>query len=626
MRMRSSVFPILLALSLVAGAQQIRGPKDATVWAVDDSVNVSPLSGNLLSEGPDIYNGKVPSAGHYRESNDVWNAQTQTVSIYGSRNEFVAFQVVIEKKIDSLHKIFVNVTDLTGAGARIAAGPNIRLFKQIYVDRGDLWYPDPLEPFEILGATPMELPDARSPLGARQKAQSVWVDVYIPHETPPGHYRGEIMVAHRDTERQAVLHLDVEVGPAVLPDKPGLDVDLMNYGAVTIDRGWPDVVIDSPRYRAIERAFFRLAHAHRMTFALVPYNHDGIIPKGMAPVLAGTGDSTRVADWSAFDARYGPVLSGEAFHDLPRAGQPVTHFFLPYNLMWPSDYSNFGKPIYRTESIRVGAEYRRHLEEKGWTKPTYQIYYNQKAPYGFFPYNLDEPTDEKDLNALRQLLQIDREAFPLGGPVKVALRVDVGHLLCRNVPRDQCPHPSPMNERIVPALDSLVNLWNFGSGHFFYNAPEGQRRKAEGKTVWFYRPAETIQSPLVRSVWRGWQVLRYGVDGTCYWNATDWVDWNTDKPYSDPYSYSSREDTGKALLLYPGSKFGYDGPIPSIRFKAIRRGLQDFEYLKMIQAKGLKSRAELIEMMNSDLLSPNASRYPELRRAIFDLVSKAVAR
>jgi hypothetical protein len=613
----------MLALPMISGAQNIRGAKDAAVWAVDDTVNVSPLTGNLLSEGADVYAGRSPATGHYRESNNVWDAQTRTVKIFGSRNEFVAFQVVIEKKSDNLHKIFVNATDLTSDGARIAAEPNIRLFKQIYVDQRDGWYPDPLEPLEILGAAPMELPDTRTALGARQKSQSVWVDVYIPHETPPGKYRGEIMVAHRATDKQAVLKLELEVGPLVLSDKLGLDVDLMNYGFVMFERGWPDLVADSPRYRAIEREFFRLAHAHRMTFALVPYNHDGIIPKGIAPVLAGSGNTTRVADWSAFDARYGPVLSGQAFSDLPRSGQPVEHFFLPYNLMWPSDYANFGKPVYRTESVRVGAEYRRHLAEKGWTKPTYQIYYNQKEAYGFFPFNLDEPTREKDMQALQQLAEIDQEAFPKKGPVKVALRVDVGHLLCKNVPPDRCSKPSTMNDRVVPALDPWVSVWNFGSDHFFFNAQEGQRLKAEGKTVWFYRAAEVIQSPLVRSVWRGWQGFRYGVDGTCYWNATDWVDWNTDKPFSDPYSFSAREDQGKSLLLYPGSKFGYDGPIPSIRFKAIRRGLQDFEYLKIIEAKGLKSHTELVEMMDRELLGPSANGYAALRRTIFDLASQA---
>ena len=604
----------------IAAAQNARGAKDALVWAVDDTVNVSPLTGNLLAEGAGIYSGAAAGAGHYRESNSVWDAKSHTVKLFAGRNEFVAFQVVIEKKEADLHKLFVNVTDLTGNDYRIAADPNIRLFKQIYVEEAGTWYPDPLEPFEIAGATPMELPDTRSALGAKQKAQSVWVDVYIPHDAPPGLYKGRILVAHRATDRQAVLSLELEVGPVTLPDQLSLDVDLMNYGFVTIERGWPDLVIDSPRHRKIEREFFRLAHAHRMTYSIVPYNHDGMIPDGMKPRLAGAGDTVHVADWRAWDARYGPVLSGDAFRDLPRGARPVDHFFLPYNVMWPSDYSDWGTATYRAESIRVGADFRRHLEQKGWTKPVYQIYYNQKEAYGFIPWNLDEPTRDKDLAALQTLGEIDRDAFPKGGAVRVSFRVDVGHFFCRNVPPARCSKPSATNDRVVTTLDPWVDLWNFGSDHFFFNLAEGRKIRATGKPVWFYRAAEQIQSPLLRSVFRGWQGYQYEVDGTCYWNATDWVDWNSDAPASDPFRFRDRKDKGKSMLLYPGSPFGYDGPIPSIRFKAIRRGLQDFEYLRMIDAKGLKTRQELVELMNRYLFGDQPD-YPRLRRMIFDLAS-----
>jgi hypothetical protein len=32
--------------------------KDATVWALDDTDKVHPITGNLLSEGAEIYNGR----------------------------------------------------------------------------------------------------------------------------------------------------------------------------------------------------------------------------------------------------------------------------------------------------------------------------------------------------------------------------------------------------------------------------------------------------------------------------------------------------------------------------------------------------------------------------------------
>jgi hypothetical protein len=200
--------------------------------------------------------------------------------------------------------------------------------------------------------------------------------------------------------------------------------------------------------------------------------------------------------------------------------------------------------------------------------------------------------------------------------------VDVGHFFCRNVPKGRCVRPSDTNERVVSTLAPFVDLWNFGSDHFFPNLDEARKvRAATHKPIWFYRAAEVREAPLIRSVFRGWQGYRYGVDGVCYWNATDWVDWNTDSPVADPYEAQGRHDRGQSMLLYPGSKFGYDGPIASIRLKAIRRGLQDFEYLQIIERKGLKSRAELVALMDQYLLGDQPD-YAKLRRTVYDLVSR----
>jgi hypothetical protein len=267
----------------------------------------------------------------------------------------------------------VNATDLLGARERISADSHIRLVRERYVSIGGAWYPDALVPFELAGATPLELPDPVDAVPG-QRVQAIWIDIYVPHALPPGAYTGSVMVLHRNTNKQASVKIELEVGDFTLPDDLGLDVDLMNYGFLNIERGWPDMLLDSVRHRAIEREFFRMAHAHRMTFAIVPYNHDGSIPKGLKPELAGAGDGIRVADWKSWDERFGPVLSGEAFADMPRRGRPVDHFFLPHNLMWPSDMRHWKKPEYRAEHLRIGAEFRKHLAARGWTAPRYHIY------------------------------------------------------------------------------------------------------------------------------------------------------------------------------------------------------------------------------------------------------------
>jgi hypothetical protein len=618
-RLPLSIFCVGLALlSQSPVAAQPKPPKDAAVWVIDDTAKVHPISGNLLREGRDVYSGKSPSQGEYRKKNNLWDAGTNTVKLFAGRNEFVSFQIVLEKGKEDLHKVFVNATDLLGSRERISADSHVRMFKQLYVQLGDVWYPDALLPFDIAGATPLELPDLASPLGSRQRVQSVWVDIYVPHALPSDTYTGQIMIVHRATNKQAILNVALEVGEFTLSDKLNLDIDLMNYGFLNIERGWPDMVIDSPRHRKIEREFFRAAHEHRMTFSIVPYNHDGSIPKGLKPELAGVGEGVRVADWKSWDDRFGPVLSGKAFADLPRSGEPVGHFFLPYELMWPSDIRYWKKPTYRTEYLRISEEFRKHLAEKGWTRPLYEIYYNHKAGYLFFPWNLDEPTRDEDLDALQYLGGILNESFPNDGPVEVLYRLDIGHFHCENV--ESCRSKKKTSATVTGLLSPIVDLWNIGSPHYWANLPEVRKLKAAGKTVYFYNGTPRVPEPLLRAVYWGWYGYKYEADGVCFWNGTDWTDWDTDAPAQDPYTNAGGRYQGFSMVFYPGSKFGYDGPIPSMRVKTLRRGFQDFEYLRLIEAKHLKTRAELIQLADSMLLSENPD-YPKLRRTLYDLLA-----
>jgi hypothetical protein len=605
-----------IALNSQAIAAEEAPRKDAAVWAIDDTDKVHPITGNLLSEGLETYKGRQPSHGAYRKNNSVWNSSTKTIKLFSGRNEFIAFQVVIERGREDLHQVFVNVSDLLGSEERISADHNVRLFKQLYVRLNGDWYPDALVPFEIAGTTPFELADHTGPL-PEQKVQSVWFDIYVPHDLPVGAYTGQITILHRSIYKLATLNVELEVGNFTLPDELGVDVDLMNYAQGTIDRGWPNVVLDGERNRAIEREFFRMAHAHRMTFSIVPYNHDGSIPKGLAPELAGTGDKLRVRDWKEWDDRFGPVLSGEAFADLPRGRQPVNHFFLPFNLAWPSDMHNWGKPNYRLEYLRLDADFRNHLAEKGWTKTLYEIYYNHKEQYGFFPWDLDEPTRDEDFEALRSLGNILHEGFPANDPVRVVFRLDIGHFHCENVTNDA--HPRATSRTAVTKLGALVDLWNINSLHYWANLAEVRKLKAAGKIVYFYSGTPVVTEPLLNAAFWGWKAYEYEADGICFWNATDWGDWGADAPPGDPYTNAGGHYQGFSMIFYPGAKFGYDGPIPSIRLKAMRRGLQDYEYLRMIEKSGRKTHADLNQMAE-ELQIGKAINYPKIRRAIYELL------
>src|SRR5205823_3248224 len=75
---------------------------------------------------------------------------------------------------------------------------------------------------------------------------------------------------------------------------------------------------------------------NRTTLALVPYAQDGTGPGSAQPPISGAGAAARVADWTAWDARFGPLLDGSAFAGTPRAGVPVDHLYLPLSEQYPT--------------------------------------------------------------------------------------------------------------------------------------------------------------------------------------------------------------------------------------------------------------------------------------------------
>lgn len=44
-------------------------------------------------------------------------------------------------------------------------------------------------------------------------------------------------------------------------------------------------------------------------------------------------------------------------------------------------------------------------------------------------------------------------------------------------------------------------------------------------------------------------------------------------------------------MIYPGEFLGLDGPVPCIRLKALRRGSQDYEYMRLLAQKTGDPRA-----------------------------------
>lgn len=122
-----------------------------------------------------------------------------------------------------------------------------------------------------------------------------------------------------------------------------------------------------------------------------------------------------------------------------------------------------------------------------------------------------------------------------------------------------------------------------------------------GETVWFYHhgyPCNGVQAVNATGIdLRTWGTIcwRYGLNGSLWWA----VDLSDKQHPMTKAIYNPRETRwGNGVLFYSGARLpdigfpAVDGPLSSLRMKAYRRGLQDYEYCWLLAQKGKRSIAD----------------------------------
>lgn len=594
------------------------------VWAYPEGTKAHPVSGNLLEEvGAERYAGQT--AGVYREKNLVW--EKGTVQLSAARNEIVSFNLAVEKS--GTDKIAATVSFdgklHSSSGSLIEVKPEI--FRTWYVKDGD-WQPEAAVPLKGTLSVPADDNEVPS-----QRNQTVSVDLVIPRSAAPGRYSGSVSIIA--ASRHITVPIEIAVNGLTLPDTLSFDVSLNAYGTVGFLFGIDD---RTPEYRALEREYHRMAHRHRTTLAILGYSHSNRISTNYAPPLTGERKSLRVADWASWDAQFGPYLDGSAFAGLPRAGVPVTHLYLPFNEAWPADISkhyHYAPAVldypatitehalkaaaieeamderYADEFASVMREFNRHFHEKGWTRTDFQFYLNDKNYYkdpkqggqGTSWWLLDEPNYRDDWLALAYFGRLYRKATHGEGPIH--FREDVSR---------------PEWQRDY--LSGLVDLMVVGGALYSKQPLLKEFQRNEHVRYWTYGTANSVRASNLEA--EGWAIQAWlgGADGIVPWNSI-----GTDRNYVEPDA---------TALLLPGKRFGFAGPVASMRLKALRRAQQDIEYLVLLgKAKGwdrdqVAAALATVLQLKSEFRqsSPEDAgkvQFAALRAETFDAMRRAVA-
>ena len=309
----------------------------------------------------------------------------------------------------------------------------------------------------------------------------------------------------------------------------------------------------------------------------------------------GEVDLTPEFDWSAWDAAMEKAIDHYHFNSfrlgIPGMGGGTFHArYEPSLLGYGED-----TPEYKTAFTGYCQAVQEHLREKGWLDEAFVYWFDEPSPKDY----------EFVMNGFQKL----KEAAP-----------DIGRML---------------TEQVEPELTGGPNIWCPLTPAFDLEVAD--ERRAEGDMFWWYvctgpkAPYVTlfIDHPATElRVWL-WQTWKRRIKGLLIWETNYWTSSaaypdpeHPQNPYEDPMGWRTGYSTpagaklpwgnGDGRFIYPPEaaadgcpeKPVLDGPVDSIRLEMLRDGIEDHEYLVILDG--------LIKKHGDKLSEVERKRYEQL--------------
>jgi len=540
---------LVLALSGCGGGPVVRQTGPVRIWAAPESVVVFP---------------RTP----IERENEVYSEADGIIRLAGAVNESVAFQLIFTAERSPGTVQSITLTDLRQGDASIPAD-HVRLYREVRVPVSNYptWYlrlaadlrvskqfPDPLVPLTApRGALPIRVqPD---------RCEAVWAEIAIPPGTDQGIYRGQVRIASGSGRAPEELDVVLTVWPFALPQARHLSVvagietvRVLKYHLEVNGRPYAPtrLSLDDPAYQratAILDETVRLLHEHRCSPVLTD----------VRPIPRNVADGSLEFDWSDYDRLVGSMLDGTSFENR----LPVSFWPMPIDDRHPrpESYGGWGSAQYERavrDYLRLCIE---HFEERGWLDQHYVW--------------LTGPSQDR----ARRYAEFER----IG---RLTQAVDKRlNLVCSLTPASMEPF-GWIDDPFVD-VSALTRIWCPPAS--LADPDELARQQAAGKRCWLWPDRSPFAGSLsliappsdVRSL--PWHAYRYGYEAIYLPTVNAWS--GSGKP-SDRGS--------EQALIWPGKPYGLDRPIPSLRLKRLRRGLQDYELLWLLEHNHRPAIAALI--------------------------------
>ncbi len=444
-------------------------------------------------------------------------------------------------------------------------------------------------PDEKVRSRPGEFPDylrRENPVRvSSEETQPIWLTVFVPPSVSPGTYSGSISVLAGEIEEPSEVELTVH--RAIIPDENKLHVtNWLKPAQISRYSGIPNWCNEHWR---LLRAHANSMAKHRQDTILTPLSLIKITRNQEKIDL----DFTRFDKWIQMFRSCGVDGLIEGGHLARRGKDWESDFVLrSWKIEGMDNEKSRPLPVDSEECEEFLSQFlpglQEHLEERGWIEKYVQ-------------HLADEPTQD-NLESYRYLARTFHKYAPDIKRIDAIQTTDlIGDL-----------------EVWVPELD-----------HFHENMDFYMDRMKRGEKVWFYTclnpkgryPNRFIDLPLLKVRILHWINFRYHLPGYLHWGYNYW----TDDPYRDTqpdWSNGQPLPAGDMCIVYPGK----DGPLESLRYEAMRDGIQDYELLNLLSKHDTKKATQLCQkiVLNPTDYVRDASKFRRIRSELLRCLDKAM--
>ena len=473
------------------------------------------------------------------------------IILAAARNETVAFRVALHSGPEPLQKAELRLGPLTGNATEDAPISLVAYrMHPVQIDDWPGWHvrarlPGEHEPAPLDVLVPVEAKSGGCPDALEaQTWYHFWIDVPVPRNAAPGTYTGKVVLSAAGSA-PAEVRIELTVHPLILP---GADPVPMLVKVDTDSLTRAHAAAEDAEREALLLDTCRTLRAHRLW---------PVLPE-LAPITKIKPTGGVSLDWSVYDAFMEPHLSGRLYAD--GVESPVA--LMPLKSMFKACTrgDRFPAPGYERLVEDYVQQCVAHFERRGWLERAYA-----ELP----SLGVGTPSAAERVERMVATLHAADERTPVFVPW---------------FPQDLQAYGWAGYEPAPPLPEA--SGW-ITPGQFFDRGTLSTEREA-GKRTWLrvdrppFSGSMAVQASPVDTRVLAWQAQALGAQAVQLGCANAWPE-------------TAASDTPGAVmqanpssLLYPGTPFGLDTPVPSVRLKYLRRSAQDGAYLGLLRHFGLE--------------------------------------